>query len=181
MAFTPVTIILGCFTLVSFGFYIARNAITPVWLRKPEKIGGYGCTSRQNVLFSFTQLIGICMAWAYGQLVSGRLPLFICSRRGGIWKPEYRLHALWFPALICSPIGLGVFGAALYNHWNWITLAVLQVLATFGSLCCTPIAVNYACEIFTTAEVAIILNLYRIGYGLNVAFYINPLGGFDGD
>jgi uncharacterized membrane protein len=34
---------------------------------------------------------------------------------------------------------------------------------------------SYACEIFThnPAEVAIVLNDYRIGFGLSVAFYIN--------
>jgi len=35
---------------------------------------------------------------------------------------------------------------------------------------------SYACEIFTQnpAETAIVLNVYRIGFGLSVAFYINP-------
>ncbi|KAN0108687.1 MFS multidrug transporter-like protein [Hyaloscypha variabilis] len=176
VAITPVTIFLGCFTLVSFGFFVAMNAITPVWLQKPVKIGGYGFTSRQNALFSFTHWIGISFAWAYGQLVSDRLPLAICARRGGIWKPEYRLQALWIPALLFNPIGLGVFGAALFYHWHWIVVAVGQVFVTFGSLSITPITVNYACEIFTQnpAETAIILNVYRIGFGLSVAFYINP-------
>lgn len=50
VALTPVTIILGTFTLISFGFFVAMNAITPVWLQKPVKEGGYGFTSRQNAL-----------------------------------------------------------------------------------------------------------------------------------
>jgi len=39
----------------------------------------------------------------------------------------------------------------------------------------TPITVNYICECFThnPAETAIILNTFRIGFGLSVAFYIN--------
>jgi hypothetical protein len=91
---------------------------------------------------SFTHWVGIIFAWIYGQLVSDRLPLAICSRRGGIWKPEYRLYALILPALVCNPIGLGVFGAALYNRWHWIVLAVAQVIVTFGSLSITPITVK---------------------------------------
>jgi hypothetical protein len=43
-----VTVFLSLFTLVSFGFYVAMNAITPVWLQKPEKLGGYGFTSMEN-------------------------------------------------------------------------------------------------------------------------------------
>jgi len=48
IAVSPVTLILSIFTLVSFGFYIAMNAITPVFLQKPIKIGGYGFTTYQN-------------------------------------------------------------------------------------------------------------------------------------
>jgi hypothetical protein len=48
VAITPVTLVLCLFTLISFGFYVAMNAITPVWLQKPLIIGGYGFTSKQN-------------------------------------------------------------------------------------------------------------------------------------
>ena len=142
VAVTPVTIFLSMFTLVSFGFYVAMNAITPVWLQKPVKTGGYGFTSMQNALFSFTHWVGISFALIYGQLVSDRLPLYLCARNGGIWKPEYRLHALWIPALIFNPIGLGLFGATLQNHWSWGVLAWAQIMVTFGSLSITPITVK---------------------------------------
>jgi hypothetical protein len=48
VAATPVTIVLCLFKLISFGFYVAMNAVTPIWLQKPKKIGGYGFTSQQN-------------------------------------------------------------------------------------------------------------------------------------
>lgn len=48
VAVAPATICLGLFTLVSFGFYVAMNAITPVWLQKAEKLGGYGFTPMEN-------------------------------------------------------------------------------------------------------------------------------------
>ena len=60
---TPVMLCLGFFTLVSFGFYVAMNAITPVWLQKPVKLGGYGFTARQNALcktFHSPRLSEIC-------------------------------------------------------------------------------------------------------------------------
>lgn len=49
-------------------------------------------------------------------------------------------------------------------------------MVTFGSLSITPITVNYACELFTKApaETAIVMNNYRVGFGLSVAFYITP-------
>lgn len=45
---------------------------------------------------------------------------------------------------------------------------------TFGSLEITPITVNYINECFinTPAEASIAVNLYRVGFGLSVAFYI---------
>jgi hypothetical protein len=39
---------MSVFTLISFGFYIAMNALTPVFLQKPVKIGGYGFTTIEN-------------------------------------------------------------------------------------------------------------------------------------
>jgi hypothetical protein len=113
---------------------------------------------------------------SYGQFVSDRIPLWCAARFGhGNWKPEYRLHALWFPALICNPIGIGLFGFGLGNHLSWGFLGFSQILVTFGSLCITPITVNYLCECFTRniQEAAIVLNVFRIGFGLSIAFYIN--------
>jgi hypothetical protein len=119
------------------------NALTPVYLQKPVKVEGYGFTSLGNANFSFVHWIGIGMALIYGHFVSDRLPLAISARYGGIWKPEYRLHALWIPAFIANPVGLGIFGAALQHHTHWIVIAVAQVFVTFGSLAIIPIAVNY--------------------------------------
>jgi hypothetical protein len=118
--------------------------------------------------------IGIGIALIYGYLISDRLPLAICARNGGTWKPEYRLHALWIPGLIFNPIGLGIFGAALQYHLHWIVIAVGQVFVTFASLSMIPITVNYICESFVThpAEAAITGNALRLLFGLSVAFYI---------
>lgn len=192
---TPVTIVLSLFTLFNFGFYVAMNSITPTWLQKPVKLGGYGFTPYQNALcksrtsikiayyttntiwpVQFFHWVGIGLALPYGQLVSDRVPLWVAARFGkGDWKPEYRLHALWFPALICNPIGIGIFGYGLYKHVSWGVLGLAQILVTYGSLCITPVTVNYLSECFTKniEETAIVLNAFRIGFGLSVAFYIN--------
>ena len=119
---------------------------------------------------------GIAIALAYGQVVSDGIPLLIAKRFGyGKWKPEYRLHALWLPALVCNPLGLGIFGYCLDKHLSWGLLGFSQILVTFGSLCITPITVNYLSECFTNniEETAIVLNAFRIGFGLSIAFYIN--------
>lgn len=50
IAVTPVSLLLNVFTLLNFGFYVAMNSVTPVWLQKPVAAGGYGFTPFQNAL-----------------------------------------------------------------------------------------------------------------------------------
>jgi hypothetical protein len=47
---TPVSLMLGTFTLFSFGLTVAMNSLAPVWLQKPAADGGYGFTPIQNAL-----------------------------------------------------------------------------------------------------------------------------------
>jgi len=46
--FTPVSLVLGIFVMLSFGWNVGMNATTPVWLQKPVKAGGYGFSPLQN-------------------------------------------------------------------------------------------------------------------------------------
>lgn len=140
------------------------------------RFSGQNYQNKLTYTVQFFHWGGIGLALPYGQLVSDRLPLWCAARFGrGDWKPEYRLQALWLPALICNPIGIGLFGFGLNSHLSWGFLGFSQILVTFGSLCITPITVNYLSECFThnIQEAAIVLNVFRIGFGLSVAFYIN--------
>ncbi|CAG7920832.1 unnamed protein product [Penicillium olsonii] len=173
----PVTIIMGIFTLISFGFYVGVNALTPVWLQKPVSEGGYGFSLEQNAAFTFCHWIGIIFVQFYGHYLNDRLPLALARRyNGGVWKPEYRLHVLWLPSLVLNPIGLGIFGAALQYHLHYMVLALAVFIVTIGSLASVPVTVNYVVECFTKypAEAGIVIGAYRIVYGLTISFYINP-------
>ncbi|CAG8901689.1 unnamed protein product [Penicillium egyptiacum] len=173
----PVTIIMGIFTLISFGFYVGVNALTPVWLQKPISEGGYGFSLEQNAAFTFCHWIGIIVVQFYGHYLNDRLPLALARRyNGGVWKPEYRLHVLWLPSLVINPIGLGIFGAALQYHLHYMVLALAVFIVTVGSLASVPVTVNYVVECFTRypAEAGIVIGAYRIAYGLTISFYINP-------
>ncbi|KAJ5179861.1 Major facilitator superfamily domain general substrate transporter [Penicillium capsulatum] len=173
----PVTLIMGIFTLISFGFYVGVNALTPVWLQKPVSEGGYDFTLKQNAAFTFCHWIGIVIVQFYGHYLNDRLPLALARRwNGGAWKPEYRLHVLWLPSLVLNPIGLGIFGAALKYHLHYMVLALAVFIVTIGSLASVPVTVNYVVECFTRypAEAGIVIGAYRIVYGLTITFYINP-------
>ncbi|KAJ5195297.1 Major facilitator superfamily domain general substrate transporter [Penicillium cinerascens] len=173
----PVTLIMGIFTLISFGFYVGVNALTPVWLQKPVAKGGYGFTLKQNAAFTFSHWIGIIVVLVFGHYLNDRIPLTLARRyNNGVWKPEYRLHVLWIPSLVINPIGLGIFGAALQYHLHYMVLAFAVFLVTIGSLASVPVTVNYVVECFTKypAEAGIVIGAYRIAFGLTISFYINP-------
>ena len=141
---------MGSFTLISFGFYVAMNALVPVWLQKPVAEGGYGFSLEQNAAFTFSHWIGIILVQLYGHYVNDRIPLLFVQRWGkGVWKPEYRLHSLWIPSLILNPIGLGIFGAALEYRLHYMVLALAVFIVTVGSLASVPVTVNYLVECFT--------------------------------
>lgn len=168
---------MGIFTLISFGFYVGVNALTPVWLQKPLSAGGYGFTLKQNAAFTFCHWAGILVVQVYSHLLNDSLPLYLARKfNHSAWKPEYRLHVLWLPSLVLNPIGLGIFGAALQYHLHYMVLALGVFIVTIGALASVPVTVNYVVECFTRypAEAGIVIGAYRIVYGLTISFYINP-------
>lgn len=120
----------------------------------------------------FASWIGAILAILYGIAFNDRIPLAVSRRRGDKWRPEYRLHAIWFPALV-MPIGLGLFGACLEYHLHFIVLAAALFLIAFSTLASMPIAVNYGIEAFGQypQEVGAALNAYRQVLAVSVSFF----------
>jgi len=111
----------------------------------------------------------------YGHLCSDKIPLLLAARNKGVWKPEYRLHALWPTNFVLMPLGLGLVGVALQHRSHWIVMAIAQFFVTIGSLVSIPITVNYICECFRThtTEATLVLNSMRLFLGLSINFYIS--------
>ncbi|KAB5550010.1 major facilitator superfamily domain-containing protein [Coniochaeta sp. 2T2.1] len=177
IAIAPVLLIIAGFDTISFGFYVALNALTPVWLQLPKKAGGiYGFTVTQNAAFTFIHWIGFVVGLVYGHFFSDRIPLWLAARNKGVWKPEYRLHALWPTNFVLMPLGLGLVGVAMEYRLHWAVMAVAQFFVTIGSLVSIPITVNYICECFRThtVEATLVLNSMRLFLGLSINFYPQP-------
>lgn len=52
----PVILIIAGFDTISFAFYVALNALTPVWLQLPKKAHGiYGFSVADNAACEFTR------------------------------------------------------------------------------------------------------------------------------
>ncbi|KAK3689859.1 major facilitator superfamily domain-containing protein [Podospora appendiculata] len=177
IAIAPVLLIIAGFDTISFGFYVALNALTPVWLQLPVKAGGiYGFTVTQSAAFTFVHWIGFVVGLLYGHFFSDRIPLWVVVRNKGVWKPEYRLHVLWPTNFILMPLGLGLVGIAMQYRLHWAVMAIAQLFVTIGSLVSIPVTVNYICECFRThtVEATLVLNSMRLFLGLSINFYINP-------
>ena len=128
-------------------------------------------------IVTFVLWFGAIVAELHGWLLSDRLPLWICERKGGVWNPEYRLHSTWIPLFICFPLGLGLFGASLRYHWDYMVLALATFLETFGAIAAFPPLLNYVVESFNPSlanEVAASINLYRVSFAISVTFFLFP-------
>ncbi|KAH8201056.1 hypothetical protein TruAng_004752 [Truncatella angustata] len=175
-AISPVLLLCAGFDAITFGFWVALNALTPVWLQQPAKIGGYGFTVLENAAFTTVHWMTLIVSQLYGHLLSDRIPMWLCARNNGIWKPEFRLHALWIPNFVLTPIGLGLIGASLQYHLHWVVMAIGNFLVTFGAFQGIPVTMNYVSESFrkSTVEAIIPLSSMRLFFGLTINFYINP-------
>lgn len=106
-----------------------------------------------------------------------RFALYLCKRfNKGAWKPEYRLHSLWVPGLILMPVGVGLFGAALHQHYRPVVLALGLFGLVTASVIAVPVLDTYVVECFTTraAEANAVMNFWRICFGLTIPFFIEP-------
>lgn len=177
IAICPVAVLTGTAMTIYFGFVIAVLTVEAVILQEPVASGGYGFSPSRNAAFNFSQWVGIAASVAYGHFVNDRLPLWLCSRRGGQWHPEYRLYPLILPILIFLPLGLGIFGACLYYHWHYMVLAFSLFLQIFAVLSGFAPVVNYVIEAIGRRwanEAMAAMTFWRIIFGISIPFFLFP-------
>ncbi|RAK86464.1 polyamine transporter [Aspergillus costaricaensis CBS 115574] len=182
VSFSPVSIIVGFFMMVDFGFASMAIILGVTFVEAPRDEGGYAMSKISMASFTLTQAIGTALAELYGHFISDRLPLYLFHRKSKSqdiepteWRPEYRLHCLWVP-VIMLPIGLGLFGASLEYHYHWVLLALGFLLLTFGAISLLPVAMTYLCECFPNhvSEVSAGMGVWRLILGVLSAVFIAP-------
>ncbi|RAK95509.1 polyamine transporter [Aspergillus ibericus CBS 121593] len=182
VTFSPVSVIIGFFIMVDFGFATMAFVLNVTFLEAPRDEGGYGMSKMAVASFTITQTIGVLLVEVYGHFISDRLPFYILRRKTKAneiepteWSPEYRLHCLWFPVVLL-PIGLGLFGASLEYHFHWAILALGYLLISVGAISTLPITMTYLCECFPNhvSEVAAALGIWRLILGLLTTVFITP-------
>ena len=193
IAISPVIVIVGLYSFVTFGFSVMINLLLTVFLQTPEAEGGYGFSPLQNAacmyfnllpngesssrrIVTFNAWLGIIIAQVVGWSIGDAIPLSVSRRFGhGVWRPEYRLWNIIIPGIV-SPIGLGIFGAALQYHLHFMILALGLFLVVFAATLSVPICINYATECFlmSASEVAVTMNMYRLGFSIALGFFLFP-------
>ncbi|KZF22834.1 MFS general substrate transporter [Xylona heveae TC161] len=176
IGFSPAGICVGIFGMTLFGFFILINSQLAIFLQPPVIAGGYGFTPQRNAAFLFCIWFGILCAQASAHFLNDRLPMWFCKRRGGVWKPEYRLQTLWLTGVILMPVGLGIFGACLQYHEHYMVLALASFLIAYAACSSVAVPINYLVESFAgnPQEVGTVMNGYRLALGLAINFFTEP-------
>ena len=52
---SPVGLLIGVYTMINFGWFVATNTLLTIFLEEPEEEGGYAMNAQQNAacMFSF--------------------------------------------------------------------------------------------------------------------------------
>lgn len=79
----------------------------------------YGFASWQSGLCFISGLIGTLLGILFGGKLSDQVADFLTRRNGGIREPEMRLPAMTI-GLICTPLGLILYGVGIDNKAHWI-------------------------------------------------------------
>lgn len=174
IALCPPVLVCGVALLLTFSWVVGLNTTLAVFLQTPVEQGGYGFTAQQNGEFIFAQWVSFLTAELYGLFLNDRAALWRCRRRGGIWKPEYRLFPLLIPPATALPIGMILFGVGLQYHLHYMVLATGLYLATFADMAIVPVLNNYMAECFTdyVMETYTALWVFRLSLGVLIPFFI---------
>ncbi|OKL58373.1 hypothetical protein UA08_06291 [Talaromyces atroroseus] len=88
------------------------------------------------------------------------------------WRPEHRLHGVWFP-IVSLAGGLVTYGLTLNYNKSWIGLAFGWIMVDLGMVASTVAITAYALEEFPShaTPVSAIINMWRTCGGFSVAYF----------
>ncbi|KAL1965295.1 hypothetical protein VTN77DRAFT_5897 [Rasamsonia byssochlamydoides] len=88
------------------------------------------------------------------------------------WRPEYRLHGVWFP-IASMACGLLTYGLTLNFGEHWIGIAFGWVMVNLGMIASTVAITAYALEKYPqySTSVSAIINMWRTCGGFSVAYF----------
>ena len=172
---SPIALMVGTALCLIFSWQVGLNIVVTIFLQTPVEEGGYGFTGGQNSEFLFCQWVALALAEVYGFVLNDRSALWMCRRRGGVWKPEYRLFPVMILPCIAAPVGLILFGVGIQYHLHYMVLATGFFLSSWADLALVPVLTTYLAEVFRgyASETYTALWAWRLSLGVVIPFFLN--------
>ncbi|KAF7592265.1 hypothetical protein BBP40_000467 [Aspergillus hancockii] len=119
--------------------------------------------------------IGAVIGSLYGGPLNDYYVVWMARRRSGIYEPEFRLHMLLVPLIIC-PLGLFLYGTSIANEQPWVVPLIGSAFVGFGIGSVTSIILPYFGDSYRelVAEGLVVITYIRNGIATAISFAINP-------
>ncbi|KAL1981134.1 hypothetical protein VTN96DRAFT_3021 [Rasamsonia emersonii] len=187
LIFKPPLLLPGIATMINFCWPIGISTTVDTFLRAPP----YMFNTVQASSMRFAGVIGALCGYIFGYLfnewifnhhhkrpsrhdredASGNSSTS-SDTDADSWRPEYRLHGVWFPigSMAC---GLLTYGLTLNFSQHWIGLAFGWVMVNLGMIASTVAITAYALEKYPqySTTVSAIINMWRTCGGFSVAYF----------
>jgi hypothetical protein len=116
-------------------------------------------------------LVGAVIGCLVGGPLTDWVVVFITKRRGGYFKPEFRLWCL-IPIMLIGPVGLLLWGAGLGNHLSSM-VAIAGTGFTYAILCAVPaVGMTYVVDCYRplAGETMTILTAFKNTFAFALSF-----------
>jgi MFS family permease len=129
---TPPLLLTGLSTLVNFTWPIGITVTFDTFIHSPPYLFG----NITGASMRFAPVIGALVGFAIGYFFNRWIYYGASGTRQAHWRPEYRLHGVWFP-VACLFFGLLIYGLTLANGKSWVGLAFGWCITVAGLVAST--------------------------------------------
>lgn len=124
---TPSLLLVGICTMINFTWPIGITVTFDTFIHAPPYLFG----NIDGASMRFAPVIGALLGFLAGHIFNKWIYHGSGGRRQQYWRPEYRLHGVWFP-VTCLFFGLLIYGLTLANGKSWVGLAFGWCLTNIG-------------------------------------------------
>ncbi|KAG9570652.1 MFS transporter, partial [Aureobasidium melanogenum] len=135
----------------------------------------YGFSSWQSGLCFISGLLFTLAGIFFGGNVSDFVADFFTKRNGGVREPEMRLPAMTI-GLICSPLGLVLYGVGIEQKLHWIVPTLGLGFLSLAIAQATNVSLVYVIDSYRpiAGETVVSQLAFKSCFGFLLSFYTNP-------
>ncbi|THZ16518.1 MFS transporter [Aureobasidium pullulans] len=135
----------------------------------------YGFSSWQSGLCFISGLLFTLAGIFFGGTVSDYVADYFTKRNGGIREPEMRLPAMTI-GLICSPLGLILYGVGIEQKLHWIVPTLGLGFLSIAIAQATNVSLVYVIDSYRpiAGETVVSQLAFKSCFGFLLSFYTNP-------